>query len=190
MEFKKKYIKADALSNVRNGEYDQAIAKYKEYLQLNRADGDAWAGLGGAYRRKGNLDKAIESYEKAFRLDQNSTYALVNIISLRAARNNEADKIKIQYEIDTAEGLTRRIIDDSKGDHWTWYDLATLQLLDGKVSEAISAFNFAAELTPKTSKENFKSVLNNLEFLQKYNPQIEGLADAVAIIKQYAEQTI
>ena len=59
----KNFLKAEAIALVRNGEIQPGIDKYLEYLALepNQGDDDAWCSLGGAYRRLGNIDKALDS---------------------------------------------------------------------------------------------------------------------------------
>lgn len=176
---KKRHLKAAALSAVRNGDINEAIDRYKQYLALNPRDHDAWSGLGGAHRRQENLKEAIESYERAYEINPKSTYALVNIVALRAARGNKGDEEKLDKLIPVAKQLIQEIIDGGEADYWTWYDLATLNLLEGNTDTAISTFNYAAELTPKTATENFISVLKQLTFLQEKNPSIQGIAQII-----------
>jgi len=185
--FKKRHLKAEALSAVRKGEIDIAIEKYEQYLKLNPQDHDAWSGLGGAYRRKNDIEKAIENYEKGYQINTQSTYALVNIVVLRTARNTKGDVEKLKKYLPIATKLTKQIINKGKGDFWTWYDFATLQLLQGETEEAIRTFNYAVELTPKTAKENFQSVLNQLNFLKEQNPSIQGISRMTEIISRYIE---
>jgi len=182
---RKKFLKAEALSSVRKGEIDIAIEKYRQYLGLNPQDDDAWAGLGGAYRRKEAIGQAINSYEKAYKINPESTYALVNIVSLRAARHSKQDQEILKTYLPEATRLVKRVIEKGDGDHWTWYDLATLQLLQGEVKEAQSTFNYATELTPQTAKEHFRTVLNNLNFLKEHNPSIKGISDIIEIINKH-----
>ena len=182
---RKRFLKAEALELVRNGKIDAAIEKYRQYLALNPQDDDAWAMLGGAYRRKNAIGRAIESYEKAYAVNSQSTYALVNIVSLRAARYSKQDQEILRTYMPKATKLVRDVIEREEDDHWTWYDLATLQLIAGKLAEAERNFHYAVGLTPKDAKEDFRSVLNNLNFLKKNNPSIKGISDAIEIIKQY-----
>ena len=88
---KKTFLKATALSLVRKGEPERGAEKYREYLEFNDQDDDAWAGLGGALRRMGDVDAAIDCYAKAFKINPQSSYAGVNVISLLAARNTPGD---------------------------------------------------------------------------------------------------
>lgn len=182
---KKKYLKAEALSAVRKGELDIAIEKYRAYLALNPEDDDAWAGLGGSLRRQGLIDQAIESYERAYGLNRTSSYALINIVSLRAARHLAEDEQKLEAYIPEALKLCQEIIDGSQADYWNWYDLATLRLLHGETEEAVSTFSYAAELTPKTATESFRSVLSNLNFLKTHNLGIPGIDRVIALVSAY-----
>ena len=181
---KKRYLKAAALSAVRSGDIKEGIDKYKQYLDLNPQDYDAWAGLGGAHRRMDNLTAAIESYEKAYEINPKSTYALINVVALRAARGNEDDREKLKQFIPIAKQLTQEIIDSGEADYWQWYDLATLQLLEGETDTAIRTFNYAADLTPRTATENFLSVLKQLTFLQQYIPSTPGLSQIIENINR------
>lgn len=183
----KKYLKAEALSAVRSGDVDTGIAKYNEYLQLNPDDDDAWAGLGGAYRRKGDIDKALESYQKAYAANAQSSYALVNIVSLLAARNRPEDAQELTELLPLTIRLVQEIINRGESTYWTWYDLATLQLFKKDDEQAKSTFSYAVNLTPKTATENFRSVLNNLEFLKSHNPGISGIDAAIEILRPYAD---
>ncbi|HVG19436.1 MAG TPA: tetratricopeptide repeat protein [Blastocatellia bacterium] len=179
------YLKAVALSLVRAGKFDAGIEVYNRYLASAPEDDEAWAGLGGAYRRKGDLDSAIASYEKAHQLNPRSTYALVNVVSLRACRNSPEDMERNRGYVLEALRAIREIISKGQDDYWTWYDLATLQLIEGKTSEAIRSLNYAAERTPETAKENFRSVLSNLNFIKEHNSSIGGLDEAIEIINRH-----
>jgi tetratricopeptide (TPR) repeat protein len=172
----KTYLQMEALAAVRKGELDTGMQKYREYLQLNPQDDDAWAGLGGAYRRKDDIDQALKHYQEAYRLNPQSTYALVNIISLLAARYKPGDVEALQTYVPEAMKLIQQLIAQEPGKYWTWYDLATAQLIQdliapGKTEEAIKTFSYAVELTPQMAQEQFHSVLSNLTFLQKHNPR-------------------
>ncbi|MDQ3564277.1 MAG: tetratricopeptide repeat protein [Pseudomonadota bacterium] len=185
----KKFLKAEALAAVRKGEVEPGIAKYREYLALadNTSDDDAWASLGGAYRRAGDLDQAIDCYRKAYELNRQSTYALVNLVSLHAARNTAADQEALKRDLPEAIRLCREVIERTDATFWNWYDLATLQLIEGPSSRAISTLYHAVALTPPTAKENFRSVLNNLRFLHDHNPEVDGLADAISLVSEHAQ---
>jgi tetratricopeptide (TPR) repeat protein len=184
----KKFLKAEALALVRKGDIQPGIDKWQEYLALpdNAADDDAWASLGGAFRRQGQIDRALECYRRAYELNPESTYALVNLVSLQAARNTPEDREHLAQDVLRAIGLCRDVIERNGATFWNWYDLATLYLIQGSTEDAMKTLFHAIALTPDAAKENFRSVLNNLRFLHERNPAIAGLADAIAIVSQHA----
>ena len=195
---KQKYLKIEALEQVRQSSASntqsekerllrEGIKSYREYLALpeNHDDDDAWAGMGGAYRRLNEIDRAIESYQAAYEINSGSTYALVNLVSLLAARNLPGDLRKRNNYNAAALELFQKKIREGTADYWTWYDVATLQLIDGKVEKSFESFNYAAELTPKSKLENFRSVLSNLEFLNAHQPGMPGLTAAIDLVSGY-----
>ena len=50
------------------GKNDQAIEDFNAALNVDNKNADAWAGLGLAYERSGNRQKAAESYRRALAL--------------------------------------------------------------------------------------------------------------------------
>lgn len=184
----KNYLKAEALAAVRGGNIRTGIDRYREYLAFvaNASDDDAWASLGGAHRRAGEVDQAIECYTRAYELNLSSSYALVNLVSLRAARNSPADRELQERDVREAIRLCRERIEGDQASFWDWYDLATLHLFDGASAEAEKLFSHAIALTPEAAKQNFRSVLSNLRFLQEHNPGIVGLENAISLIEAHA----
>ena len=183
----KQFLKAEALASVRKGQIEAGIARYREYLALepNHGDDDAWAALGGAYRRAGDVDQAIECYRHADQI-RRTTYPLVNLVSLHAARNTPEDQEALRRDLPEAIRLCREVVAHPDATFWNWYDLATLQLIQGPAQEAMKTLYHAVALTPPTAKENFRSVLNNLQFLHAHNPGIAGLAGAISVISEKA----
>ena len=187
---RKPSLKASALSLVREGKPDLGAAKYREYLALNEWDDDAWAGLGGALRRMGQIDGAIDCYAKAFEINPKSTYAAVNVVVLSKARNTEGDAVRLDEYLPNAMKLIRSKIrlaeeeNPNQVDYWTWYDLGMLQLISGEVSAALSSYNYAAESTPQNAVETFRSVISGLEFLTEHNGQIDGIERVLADLRR------
>lgn len=184
----KKYLKAEALAATRQGDPKTGIEKYRQYLELepNRIDDDAWAALGGAYRREGRISEAIDAYRQAFDLNPGSTYALVNLVSLQTARGTAEDRARLLRDVPEAIRLCRNVIEQGTASFWTWYDLATLHLLRGDRDESIKLFHHAVALTPEGAKENFRSVLNHLLFLQSSRPDVPGIEEAISLVSEHA----
>jgi tetratricopeptide (TPR) repeat protein len=175
--FRKGYLKNGGLEDVRKGNIDAGIEKYKAYLEVpgNEQDDDAWACLGGAHRRKEDITNALKYYRKAFEVNPASTYAIVNIICLAAAAR---DQECVNYYLPTAKALTEKAISGDDADHWTWFDKATIQPIEGSIDEAVSDFRFGADMK-SCSMENVRSAISNLEFLHKFNPELRERIDRV-----------
>jgi tetratricopeptide (TPR) repeat protein len=187
-------LKAEASKASRANDPEEAIRLYLLYLEQesNKQDDDAWAGLGGAYRRKGDVNSAINSYETALNIKSQSTYALVNIISLLAARDLPGDQEKLQKYLPDAIRLTSSNA-TTESDHWSWYDLATTQLVEGLFDESMSEkavknFDYAIEKTPQGNSKDFESVLSNLTFMAERNPNISQITQIIQKIKDRIEE--
>jgi tetratricopeptide (TPR) repeat protein len=57
------------------GKYDAAVEDFNATLNVDNRNGDAWAGLGLAYEKQGNRQKASESYQRALVVDPNNKLA-------------------------------------------------------------------------------------------------------------------
>ena len=75
---------ARAQSLVAQGKYDLAIEDYNAALNVNAKNGDAWAGLGLAYEKSGNVAKARESYGRAKLVDPDNRAAAEGLSRLGA----------------------------------------------------------------------------------------------------------
>jgi tetratricopeptide (TPR) repeat protein len=196
---RREHLRIEALERVRSASHSENAAEreaalmsgvqlYREYLDFaeNRDDDEAWAGLGGAYRRLGDVDSAIDCYETAYSHNAQSTYALVNLVCLHAA-SGRADRDRLAEYATRAQEMLRNRIRDGTADHWTWYDMATLELILGHTERAVETFNFAIERTPRDAKENFASVLANLKFLNARNPDLAGLSQAIGLVERHTK---
>lgn len=68
--------------------YDDAIASYKKAIIYDNYNGPAFYNLGNAYYMKGELDKSINSYQLALKLNSNSPECHFN---LATAFNDSGD---------------------------------------------------------------------------------------------------
>lgn len=194
-QFVSTYLKLEAREAVRDGAVPQGVELYQQYLALNQHDDDAWASLGGAYRRLQNINESIRHYQKAAQLNPRSTYALVNLISLLAVRNTPEDQRELQERLPMINQLTvEKTTNPGPEPWWCWYDLATIQLLESiftpaKSDEVLKSFSYAIKLTPQTSKEIFRSVLSNLYFLRDHKANIPQLAVVIESLEQHAQNS-
>lgn len=98
------------------GEYDQAIAKYKEAFDLF-PDPGLWARIGQAYQLKGNRDsdfaayeEAVEAYKKYLELDPNASEQVVTALNERIAELEKAiEDEKARVEKQAEEEKQRKL---------------------------------------------------------------------------------
>jgi tetratricopeptide (TPR) repeat protein len=167
---------------LRKNDYENAKEHLLKAIELQPGYVDALSSLGGIYRREGDYENALEYYERAYRADTNSSYALGNVasLSLYLGKKDEAN----YYYMLTEAAATVRTKEPYSEIYWDYYDLALAQLVLGKADEAKKNYQKAIGYTPGTAQ--FDSVLNVLYFLQKAKDPIfiSGLDDVVEMIEK------
>ena len=129
-------IKGDLASS--SGRQDEAVAAYTELLELHPDDTMAAHGLGLAYLRMGEIDKAIENYKKAIKLktEYPPTYTQLANIYRSQDLNDKAEET-LQHFIDTFGDHPK--IHRSSANHF---------LLEADYDLALSEINKALSLGP------------------------------------------
>lgn len=56
-------------------EWDAAVAQLEKYVRMSKTPQAAWSGLGQAYEGQGKVDKALEAYRKALKVNPNDAKA-------------------------------------------------------------------------------------------------------------------
>jgi tetratricopeptide (TPR) repeat protein len=141
---------------------------------------DALGALGGLCRREGRYADALDFYRKAGRVDPHSSYAWNNIASLSWYLGD------IEYARTAFERVeriaTERIESGMEEAYWDYYDRALARLVLGRREEAIADHCAAINNTPE--EENFRSVLDNLRFLERADEDIEGLDEFISMVEE------
>lgn len=163
-------------------EYNKAIEHLKEAVRLLPEDEENVATLGGTYRRYQKYRDALDCYQRAFKINPNSSYALGNI-TLLLWHEGQLDQARKAFSL-TEELATKRI--DAKISYepcWDYYDRAMAKLALGRESEALEDYRLAIRFT--YNPEYFKSVLNGIFFLKEVEDRypITGLNDALLMIE-------
>jgi tetratricopeptide (TPR) repeat protein len=65
------------------GKYDKAIEDFNAALNVDNRNADAWAGLGLAYEKKGDRQKAMENYQRALSLNGDDPVARAGMNRVR-----------------------------------------------------------------------------------------------------------
>lgn len=162
-------------------EYEKAIAHLKEATRLLPDDEENIATLGGTYRRYGKYQDALDCYNRALRLNPDSSYALGNValLSWHEGKLDDSRKAYTRTEQIASKRIATKI---SYELFWDYYDRAMAKLVLDRKDEALKDYQAAVDLT--LHPENFKSVLDGLYFLKEVEDSypIAGLDEAITIV--------
>lgn len=123
-----------------------------------------WGSLGGLYRRRGQVDEAINAYENASQVTPKSSYAYSNLALLYMQKNDRDKMLKTYVRVEQlAQGEVMADVDN----YWAYADLLTSRLALGKVKEAEPTLQSVLEIAPKDSPYVFESLLDTLQRLEK-----------------------
>lgn len=164
--------------------YQKVKKEFWNHINTNADFVGARIKRGDFYIKKGNLEKAIKSYESALAIDDLSNQIRVNLATLYY--NNK------QY--DEAEKTYKEIIKREPGFGPSYYSLALLYAELNRVDEAINQLNKAIEIMPKNvkvyynlgllydKKQDYKNAEKTFAKGLKVAPTNEGLLYALAYI--------
>ncbi len=96
LNIKKK--KSEALRFLGKGKIDKAIQVYEDILKI-KEDPDIYNAVGDLYVRKQNISRAIESYEKAFKLYKNIEFLDNAVAVIRKILKYERDRKDLYLEL-------------------------------------------------------------------------------------------
>jgi arylsulfatase A-like enzyme/Flp pilus assembly protein TadD len=166
------------------GEYDAALGILQEGLAIIDYDPELWNYLGMAYWKKGDLEKALEAFEKCLELDTNYSIAFNNIGSVflsRYLKRQEAESLKKAMEnFKKAIELDPRYTSAYNG-------LGGVYLKAGRIDEAIACWEKTVELDPEYGQALYNLGLayltkgdrpKALEALKKYKDKYYHLLPA------------
>lgn len=128
-------------------------------------DGESWYGvLGGLYKRRGQLDHAIEAYGAAAAVTPKSSYPVSNLAALYMKQKDHAKMLEIYARVEKmARAKTLAEIEN----HWAYADWLTAHLALHHEADA-EADEIAANLlavTPPDDDYSLETAVRNLEEL-------------------------
>lgn len=147
-----------------------------------------WGSLGGLYRRRNQIDEAINAYERAAEVTPQSSYAFSNLALLYMQKQNRDAMIKTYYRV---EQLAQHEVQAEVDNYWAYADLLTSRLALGKVKEAEETLVQVLEVAPPEAPFFFESLLDTLSRLVAAlgEAQADHVKRAIEIIEGYREQT-
>lgn len=126
-------------------------------------DGESWWGvLGGLYKRQGNLDKAINAYERATEVTPQSSYGMGNLALLYTQKHDRERMLQTYARV---ERIAAREADQEQRNFWGYADLIVSQFALGKVQEAQEALPIALAIAPPDSPYMLSSLADTLRSL-------------------------
>jgi tetratricopeptide (TPR) repeat protein len=173
-----KSLKAKATARRNRGQFDFALKLLEDACQLlNEAIqsfkdnpsalsdiqaelADTHGMIGGIFRRKNELEKALLAYEEGLeyeKLSDVSTYNLVNTISLsvivrRENPLNEPLNTNIQRAVDALQRKVTGVCASRVDEWWAYADLGALLLLSNQTKKASSFFLKGLAVNPPGSE--------------------------------------
>ena len=149
---------AAKLFNEKN--YDQALTALEEFLAKNPNAYQAYILIGDCYREKGEMDKAIESYNKAIDLAKSDEKMGKSITAKALAAIGDCYLRKGEFE--AAQGFFKQSIDTSPDNETLAYNVGEICFSNQKLDEAIQYFTIATKIKPAWAPPYYKLGLVNL----------------------------
>jgi tetratricopeptide (TPR) repeat protein len=152
-----KQVERDQLFNKAEGLLLQALALSPRLVD---DDGESWWGvLGGLYKRRGQLDQALEAYKQVTEVTPESSYGYGNLAMLYM-KKGEYDLMLKTYERVERIAATEALAET--GNFWGYSDLTTARFAIGKVFEANESLPMAITLAPMDSPYMLKGLQDTL----------------------------
>jgi tetratricopeptide (TPR) repeat protein len=145
-------------------------------------DGESWWGvLGGLYRRRGFLDKAISAYEQATMVTPQSSYGYGNLALLYMKRG---DRDKMQKTYSRMENIAASEAIASSGNFWGYADLIVSRLALGMSKQAMDDLPIAINIAPRDADWMLEGLRDTLVDLHQYldtqrQPAVKNAIDTI-----------
>jgi tetratricopeptide (TPR) repeat protein len=164
---------------------NQAESKLLEALKrspkLVDEDGESWWGsLGGLYRRRGQIEEAIEAYRQAAKVTPKSSYAFSNLALLYMQQNNRDAMTEMYRRVEQLAGGEAQADVDN---YWAYADLITSKLALGKFHEVDTVLASVFQTVPPDSPYALELLVDTLGRLAAVSPP-----ETAARIRQVIER--
>lgn len=153
-----------------------------------RQSADHWGRLGGALRRAGQHDEALEAYRRGAQLETDhrldDTYNRTNVIMLEVLLHPERLE-RMTPEIDAVTAIVQHQVEGTRRTQsWAWADLGLLKLLGGHNSAADLAYRNYARTAPKRAYVNSTvTVLRQVREAVAPLHDVSGFDDAIGMLE-------
>jgi len=146
-------------------------------------DGESyWGILGGLYKRRGQIDQAIEAYKRVTEVTPQSSYGYVNLALLYQKKSDRQHALDI-YKI--VEQIASKEAEAEAGNFWGTSDLISSSFAIGKHEQALEKLPVAISIAPIDSPYMLQglkdTLLDLLDFLEE--EKLPPIREAVAILQ-------
>lgn len=177
-------------------ERDQFLNRSEEYLlqalnlspKLVDDDGESyWGILGGLYKRRGQIDQAIEAYRKVTEVTPQSSYGYGNLALLYQKKNDRAAMLKTYERV---EQIAIKEADAEAGNFWGYSDLIVSSFAIGKTAQAKEALPIAISIAPIDSPYMLQGLTDTLRELENFldADKLPAIEEAIAILDAEMER--
>ena len=172
--------------------YDEAIALLKQFLEINPNVYQAFIGIGDCYREKGELEQALEEYNKALEQAKKDESMGKEMTAKALARIGECYMRKEDFE--TAQDYFKLSIESYPENEILAYNVGEIYFSNHKIDEAIHYFELSTQIKSdwgppylklgyaylnKGDYENAKLNLNKFLELDPESPEVPAVKNMI-----------
>jgi tetratricopeptide (TPR) repeat protein len=145
-------------------------------------DGESyWGILGGLYKRRGQIDQAIDAYKKVTEVTPQSSYGYGNLALLYQKKNDRAAMIKTYERV---EQIASKEAVAEAGNFWGYSDLIVSSFATGKMEQAKNALPIAISIAPIDSPYMLQGLTDTLRELENFleAEKLPMIEEAIAVL--------
>jgi tetratricopeptide (TPR) repeat protein len=129
-------------------------------------DGESyWGILGGLYKRRGQIDQAIDAYKKVTEVTPQSSYGYGNLALLYQKKNDRPAMLKTYERV---EQIASKEAVAEAGNFWGYSDLIVSSFAVGKMEQAKNALPIAISIAPIDSPYMLQGLTDTLRELENF----------------------
>lgn len=158
-------------------------------LLADPSDFDALSSLGGVLKRAGDLDAALEAYERAVEISRGHPFPLLNAIKIRAHIQGKIEiSSKVERRLLLAQGIRQGQAQNQPpiDAPWCFFDLAEILIYLGEPEDALAAL--ALGLPMVTAGWQATTFLKSLALLPESGRTLDGMPALVDCVRQRESQ--
>jgi tetratricopeptide (TPR) repeat protein len=153
-------------------------------IGLNSNDFDAYASLGGIYKREENYEGAADMYAKSVEVSNGHPYPLLNALLLQVREQGPASITpKQKIFMKRAEVALKKQVNDNPpyNSPWCFFDLSTINLLNNNAEALSTLENMGIVATDWQYKTHYET----LTLLKNQKCNIPMLENVISYLEQF-----